>query len=115
MASLNKYAPWALAITLALGGSCGVAQAAYVDVLDLPAEPSALAVHSALRDVVRAGERLVAVGPVGTSCIPTIRARTGARPACQSAPTSMPWRSQPPRKGGRQATMAWCCTVVMAV
>ena len=65
MASLNKYAPWALAITLALGGSCGVAQAAYVDVLDLPAEPSALAVHSALRDVARAGERLVAVGPRG--------------------------------------------------
>ena len=65
MASLNKYAPWALAITLALGGSCSVAQAAYVDVLDLPAEPSVLAVHSALRDVVRAGERLVAVGARG--------------------------------------------------
>lgn len=65
MASLNKYAPWALAITLALGGTCGVVQAAYVDVLDLPAEPSVLAVHSALRDVVRAGERLVAVGARG--------------------------------------------------
>ena len=60
MASLNKYAPWALAITLALGGSCGVAQAAYVDVLDLPAEPSALAVHSALRDVVQLQQRHIA-------------------------------------------------------
>ncbi|POG10212.1 glycosyl hydrolase [Pseudomonas putida] len=65
MASLNKYAPWALAITLALGGPCGVARAAYVDVLDLPARPSALAVHSALRDVAWAGDRLVAVGARG--------------------------------------------------
>lgn len=44
----------------------GAAQAeAYVDVLDLPALPSALAASSALRDVTRAGARLVAVGPRG--------------------------------------------------
>ncbi|BBR54671.1 MULTISPECIES: WD40/YVTN/BNR-like repeat-containing protein [Pseudomonas] len=44
----------------------GLAQAApYVDVLDLPAMPSALAPVSSLRDVGRAGERLVAVGPRG--------------------------------------------------
>ena len=65
MASLNKYAPMALAITLALGGTFGAAQAAYVDVLDLPAKASALASHTALRDVARAGDRLVAVGPRG--------------------------------------------------
>ncbi|TDF83903.1 YCF48-related protein [Pseudomonas sp. H9] len=44
----------------------GVAQAApYMDVLDVPATPSALAKVSALRDVTRAGSRLVAVGPRG--------------------------------------------------
>lgn len=44
----------------------GAAQAApFTDVLDLPAMPSALATTSALRDVTRAGERLVAVGPRG--------------------------------------------------
>ncbi|WP_442114094.1 WD40/YVTN/BNR-like repeat-containing protein [Pseudomonas sp. NUPR-001] len=44
----------------------GVAHAApYTDVLDLPAAPSALATVSALRDVTRAGDRLVAVGPRG--------------------------------------------------
>lgn len=44
----------------------GAAQAApFTDVLDLPAMPSALAASSALRDVTRAGERLVAVGPRG--------------------------------------------------
>ncbi|MDN7140086.1 glycosyl hydrolase [Pseudomonas sp. JQ170] len=44
----------------------GTAQAAtYVDVLDLPAMPSALASNSALRDVTTAGARLVAVGPRG--------------------------------------------------
>ncbi|MGF6590119.1 WD40/YVTN/BNR-like repeat-containing protein [Pseudomonas sp. 2835] len=37
----------------------------YVDVLDLPAQPSALAASSALRDVTRAGTRMVAVGPRG--------------------------------------------------
>ncbi|MNN03359.1 Ycf48-like protein precursor [compost metagenome] len=37
----------------------------YVDVLDLPALPSALAASSALRDVARAGARMVAVGPRG--------------------------------------------------
>ncbi|UVL58853.1 YCF48-related protein [Pseudomonas sp. B21-012] len=37
----------------------------YVDVLDLPAQPSALAATSALRDVSVAGTRLVAVGPRG--------------------------------------------------
>ncbi|MFJ4067824.1 WD40/YVTN/BNR-like repeat-containing protein [Pseudomonas sp. NPDC089996] len=44
----------------------GAAQAGpFTDVLDLPAMPSALAATSALRDVTRAGERLVAVGPRG--------------------------------------------------
>ncbi|HCS42534.1 MAG TPA: glycosyl hydrolase, partial [Pseudomonas sp.] len=40
----------------------GLTQAAgYVDVLDLPAKTSALAVRSPLLGVARAGERLVAV------------------------------------------------------
>lgn len=44
----------------------GVAQAAsFIDVLDLPAEPSALASRSPLLDVVRAGQRLIAVGQRG--------------------------------------------------
>jgi photosystem II stability/assembly factor-like uncharacterized protein len=44
----------------------GVARAgAYVDVLDLPAKPSALAVRSPLIDIARAGERLVTVGQRG--------------------------------------------------
>ncbi len=43
-----------------------LAQAAgYVDVLDLPAKPSALAVRSPLLDVANAGQRLVAVGQRG--------------------------------------------------
>ena len=37
----------------------------YVDVLDLPAKPSALAVRSPLLDVANAGQRLVAVGQRG--------------------------------------------------
>ncbi|WEL57704.1 YCF48-related protein [Pseudomonas kermanshahensis] len=65
MATLNTFTPWALAVALTLGGACGGAQAAYIDVLDLPAKTSALVVHSALRDVALAGERLVAVGPRG--------------------------------------------------
>ena len=44
----------------------GVAQAAaYVDVLDLPAKPSPLAVRSPLIGIARAGERLVTVGQRG--------------------------------------------------
>jgi photosystem II stability/assembly factor-like uncharacterized protein len=44
----------------------GAAQAAsYVDVLDLPAKPSPLAVRSPLIGIARAGERLVAVGQRG--------------------------------------------------
>ncbi|MEG0858421.1 MAG: YCF48-related protein [Pseudomonas sp.] len=44
----------------------GTAQAApYMDVLDLPAMPSALAAASSLRDVTNVGARLVAVGPRG--------------------------------------------------
>lgn len=48
------------------GALQGAPQAApFTDVLDLPAMPSALAAGSALRDVTRAGGRLVAVGPRG--------------------------------------------------
>ncbi|MDD1959125.1 MAG: YCF48-related protein [Pseudomonas capeferrum] len=66
MACSRKWAPWALALAMAVAGVQGPARAAgYVDVLDLPAKPSALAVLSPLRDVTRAGDRLVAVGPRG--------------------------------------------------
>jgi photosystem II stability/assembly factor-like uncharacterized protein len=66
MALSRKSAPWALALALVVAGAQGPAWAAtYVDVLDLPARPSALAVHSPLRDVTQAGDRLVAVGPRG--------------------------------------------------
>ncbi|MDQ0123464.1 photosystem II stability/assembly factor-like uncharacterized protein [Pseudomonas lini] len=54
----------ALALLLVLWQA--VAQASgYVDVLDLPARPSALAVRSPLLDVTSAGQRLVAVGQRG--------------------------------------------------
>jgi len=44
----------------------GPAQAtSYVDVLELPARPSALAAHSPLQDVTHAGDRLVVVGQRG--------------------------------------------------
>ncbi|MBK5415521.1 WD40/YVTN/BNR-like repeat-containing protein [Pseudomonas sp. TH31] len=64
MCSYKKYVLLALGVTLAL--LRGVAQAdSYVDVLDLPASASALAMHSPLLDTARAGERLVAVGQRG--------------------------------------------------
>lgn len=63
MCSVKQY------VMLVLGGLLmlqGTAQAAaYVDVLELPARASALAVHSPLQDVVRAGNRLVTVGQRG--------------------------------------------------
>ncbi|MFJ3368324.1 WD40/YVTN/BNR-like repeat-containing protein [Pseudomonas sp. NPDC086251] len=55
-----------LAFGVVLGLSQGITQASdYVDVLDLPAKPSALAVRSPLLDVANAGQRLVAVGQRG--------------------------------------------------
>ncbi|WP_166360878.1 WD40/YVTN/BNR-like repeat-containing protein [Pseudomonas akapageensis] len=64
MCSFKKSVLLALGATLAL--LQGFAQAAaYVDVLDLPARPSALAVRSPLLDTARAGNRLVAVGQRG--------------------------------------------------
>ena len=62
MCSFKK--PVLLALLIALWQT--VAQASgYVDVLDLPAKPSALAVRSPLLDVANAGQRLVAVGQRG--------------------------------------------------
>ncbi|RJG08982.1 glycosyl hydrolase [Pseudomonas cavernicola] len=64
MCSFKKRALLAVGVLLAL--LQGVVQAAgYVDVLDLPAKPSALAPRSPLLDLVRAGQRLIAVGQRG--------------------------------------------------
>lgn len=64
MCSYKNYRQLALVAVLSL--LQGVAQAgAYVDVLDLPAKASALAVSSPLSALARAGERLVAVGQRG--------------------------------------------------
>jgi photosystem II stability/assembly factor-like uncharacterized protein len=64
MCSFKTRALLTLGVLLALWQ--GVAQAAnYVDVLDLPARPSALAVRSPLLDMARAGQRLVTVGQRG--------------------------------------------------
>ncbi|VVQ16803.1 Ycf48-like protein [Pseudomonas fluorescens] len=64
MGSLKKFVLALLCLTLAL--LQGVAQATgYVDVLDLPAKPSPLAVSSPLIGIARAGERLVTVGQRG--------------------------------------------------
>lgn len=55
-----------IALMLTWAALHGSAQAApYMDVLDLPATPSALATVSPLRDVTQAGTRLIAVGPRG--------------------------------------------------
>jgi photosystem II stability/assembly factor-like uncharacterized protein len=64
MCSYKKYRQLALGMALAL--LHGFTQAAsYIDVLDLPAKTSALAVRSPLLGVARAGARLVAVGQRG--------------------------------------------------
>ncbi|MGV8917001.1 MAG: WD40/YVTN/BNR-like repeat-containing protein [Pseudomonas sp.] len=64
MCSYKKCILLALGATLAL--LQGFAQATgYVDVLDLPAQDSAMAQRSPLLDVTRAGQRLVAVGQRG--------------------------------------------------
>ena len=64
MGSNNNFRRVALACLLA--SAQGVSQAAaYVDVLDLPAKTSALAIGSPLSGTARAGERLVAVGQRG--------------------------------------------------
>lgn len=64
MCSYKSYLQLALGALLAV--LQGLSQAsAYVDVLDLPARVSALAVNSPLSDMARAGDRLVAVGQRG--------------------------------------------------
>jgi photosystem II stability/assembly factor-like uncharacterized protein len=64
MCSYKKYLQLAFGAVLVL--SQGVTQAAgYIDVLDLPAKVSALAVSSPLSGMTRAGDRLVAVGQRG--------------------------------------------------
>ena len=64
MCSYKKYLQLAFGAVLVL--SQGVTQAAgYIDVLDLPAKVSALAVKSPLSGMTRAGDRLVAVGQRG--------------------------------------------------
>ncbi|MEB2518703.1 YCF48-related protein [Pseudomonas sp. YuFO20] len=64
MGSLNKRRLQALVMLLALWQT-GAQASAYVDVLDLPARLSALAVRSPMLDVANAGPRLVAVGQRG--------------------------------------------------
>ncbi|MEO8639978.1 YCF48-related protein [Pseudomonas sp.] len=55
-----------LALGVVLGVLHGVTHAAdYVDVLDLPAQVSALAINSPLSGMARAGERVIAVGQRG--------------------------------------------------
>ncbi|MFQ2455146.1 WD40/YVTN/BNR-like repeat-containing protein [Aeromonas sp. 25-248] len=69
MGSFNKLAPWLCGALLMAGPAQSAetitAATAYVDVLDLPAKPSALAKQSPLLDLARAGSRLVAVGQRG--------------------------------------------------
>jgi photosystem II stability/assembly factor-like uncharacterized protein len=63
MCSVKQYVMLALGVLLMLQGAAQAAS--YVDVLELPARPSALAVYSPLQDVAQAGKRLVAVGQRG--------------------------------------------------
>ncbi|TPG75826.1 WD40/YVTN/BNR-like repeat-containing protein [Pseudomonas arsenicoxydans] len=60
MCLFKTLAPLMLVVWQTLAQASG-----YVDVLDLPAKPSALAVRSPLLDVANAGPRLVAVGQRG--------------------------------------------------
>ncbi len=65
MCSYKKnYLQLALGVLLAMLQGLSHASA-YVDVLDLPARVSALAVNSPLSGMARAGDRLVAVGQRG--------------------------------------------------
>jgi photosystem II stability/assembly factor-like uncharacterized protein len=64
MCSFKTLAPLMLAMLLALWQALAQASG-YVDVLDLPAKPSALAVRGPMLDVANAGQRLVAVGQRG--------------------------------------------------
>lgn len=63
MCSFRKSLLWPLVLYIILGGAARAA--AYVDVLELPARPSELAVRSPLLDVTQAGSRLVSVGQRG--------------------------------------------------
>lgn len=64
MCSHKKYVQWAIVGLLALWH--GITPAAgFVDVLDLPAKASALAISNPLVGMTRAGERLIAVGQRG--------------------------------------------------
>jgi photosystem II stability/assembly factor-like uncharacterized protein len=64
MCSYKNYLQLALGVVL--GVMQGVTQAAdYVDVLDLPARVSALAIKSPLTGMARAGERMITVGQRG--------------------------------------------------
>ncbi|MEB2519021.1 YCF48-related protein [Pseudomonas sp. YuFO20] len=60
---IKKVMQLALVVTLTLHGV--VQAASFVDVLDLPARPSVLAMRSPLLDLGHAGQRLVAVGQRG--------------------------------------------------
>ncbi|MHC8366955.1 WD40/YVTN/BNR-like repeat-containing protein [Pseudomonas sp. ZT5P21] len=64
MCSYKNYLQLALGALLAMLQSLSHASA-YVDVLDLPAKASAMAVNSPLSGMARAGERLIAVGQRG--------------------------------------------------
>ena len=93
----NNMLQLAFGVVLCL--SQGLSHASgYVDVLDLPAKVSPLAVTSPLSGMARAGDRLVAVGQRGQpgeparvlarhACIPMTSANTGNRPRCRSVPT----------------------------
>ena len=64
MCSYKNYLQLAFGVVLCL--SQGITQAAeYVDVLDLPAKTSALAIKSPFAGMARAGERVIAVGQRG--------------------------------------------------
>lgn len=85
MCSFNKCVLLVLCATLTLVQA--VAQAAsFVDVLELPAKPSALAVRSPLLDVTRAVSVWSLLANVATFFIPTMPVSIGSRPPCRSAP-----------------------------
>ena len=80
---MKKLCSLLLALCCALLMQGAVLASEYIDVLDLPAKPSALARHSPLLDLTRAGSRLVAVGRGGHILYSDDEARAGSRPGCQ--------------------------------
>jgi len=83
--------------------------AAFADVLDTPAQVSPLASKSLLQSVVRAGDRLIAVGQRGHIVISTDNGANWKQAAVRSVQTSTRSSSSTISRAGSSATTASSC------